>query len=142
MIVQLYGTRGSIPSPLRTKEYIQKVTQILEIVRDKGPEVLTNIQKFISNLPTYLSHVVGGNTTCVSVTTSSGKRLVFDCGTGLRILGDELMRKEFQNGEGKLSLFFSHTHWDHIQGIPFLNRSISPEMNFIFIHLFRICRNV
>ncbi len=103
MIVQLYGTRGSIPSPLRTKEYIQKVTQILEIVRDKGPEVLTNIQKLISNLPTYLSHVVGGNTTCVSVTTSSGKRLVFDCGTGLRILGDELMRKELQNGEGKLS---------------------------------------
>ncbi|EKO13511.1 MBL fold metallo-hydrolase [Leptospira kirschneri] len=132
MIVQLYGTRGSIPSPLRTKEYIQKVTQILEIVRDKGPEVLTNIQKFISNLPTYLSHVVGGNTTCVSVTTSSGKRLVFDCGTGLRILGDELMRKEFQNGEGKLSLFFSHTHWDHIQGIPFFKPIYIPGNEFHF----------
>lgn len=132
MIVQLYGTRGSIPSPLRTREYIQKVTQILELVRKTGPDVLIDIQKFISKLPPCLTRVVGGNTTCVSATSSNGKRMVFDCGTGLRILGDELMRKEFQNGEGKIALFFSHTHWDHIQGIPFFKPIYIPgnELHF------------
>ncbi|AXR69492.1 MBL fold metallo-hydrolase [Leptospira mayottensis] len=132
MIVQLYGTRGSIPSPLRTREYIQKVTQILELVRKEGPDTLIDIQKFISKLPPYLTHVVGGNTTCVSVVLSNGRRMVFDCGTGLRILGDELMRKEFQNGEGKIALFFSHTHWDHIQGIPFFKPIYIPgnELHF------------
>ncbi|EMY78059.1 beta-lactamase family protein [Leptospira weilii serovar Ranarum str. ICFT] len=132
MIVQLYGTRGSVPSPLRTREYIQKVTQILELVRDAGPNALTDIQKFISKLPPYLNQVVGGNTTCVSVTASTGRRMVFDGGTGLRILGDELMRKEFQNGSGKIALFFSHTHWDHIQGIPFFKPIYIPgnELHF------------
>lgn len=132
MIVQLYGTRGSIPSPLRTREYIQKVTQILELVRKAGPDILMDIQKFISKLPPYLTHVVGGNTTCVSVTPSNGRRMIFDCGTGLRVLGDELMRKEFQNGEGKIALFFSHTHWDHIQGIPFFKPIYIPgnELHF------------
>ncbi|EKR65544.1 beta-lactamase family protein [Leptospira weilii str. 2006001853] len=131
MIVQLYGTRGSIPSPLRTREYIQKVTQILELVQ-KAPDSLIDIQKFISKLPPYLTQVVGGNTTCVSVAPSNGRRMIFDGGTGLRILGDELMRKEFQNGEGKIALFFSHTHWDHIQGIPFFKPIYIPgnELHF------------
>jgi phosphoribosyl 1,2-cyclic phosphodiesterase len=61
----------------------------------------------------------GGNTSCVEVRV--GEQLyIFDCGTGFRVLGQQL-RDEF--GERKLPLsahvFVSHFHWDHIQGIPF-----------------------
>ncbi len=35
------------------------------------------------------------------------------------MLGQELMATEFGRGQGKANLFFSHTHWDHILGIPF-----------------------
>lgn len=61
----------------------------------------------------------GGNTSCVEVRV--GEQLyIFDCGTGFRVLGQQL-RDEF--GENKLPLsahvFVSHFHWDHIQGIPF-----------------------
>ena len=61
----------------------------------------------------------GGNTSCVEVRV--GEQLyIFDCGTGFRVLGQQL-RDEF--GEKKLPLsahvFVSHFHWDHIQGIPF-----------------------
>ena len=61
----------------------------------------------------------GGNTSCVEVRV--GEQLyIFDCGTGFRVLGQQL-RDEF--GEKKLPLsahvFISHFHWDHIQGIPF-----------------------
>ena len=58
----------------------------------------------------------GGNTSCVEVRSASGARLVFDCGTGGHELGLSIMR------EGKPSrghMLISHTHWDHIQGIPF-----------------------
>jgi phosphoribosyl 1,2-cyclic phosphodiesterase len=44
----------------------------------------------------------------------AGKRLIFDGGTGLRVLGDELMREI----PVEAYMFFTHYHWDHIQGFP------------------------
>lgn len=55
----------------------------------------------------------GGNTSCIEV-VHDGHRLVIDGGTGLRELGDSL---GFQPVE--LTVLFTHTHWDHIQGVPF-----------------------
>ncbi len=62
----------------------------------------------------------GGNTPCVSVERNDqdGKRiLVFDAGTGIRQLGNALVERA--NGELEIDLVISHTHWDHIQGLPF-----------------------
>ncbi|XDD49344.1 MBL fold metallo-hydrolase [Leptospira sp. WS92.C1] len=132
MIIQLYGTRGSIPAPLRTPEYKQKLSQVLEMVRDAGPGVLSDIQKFISDLPPYLSRLAGGNTTCVSVISSSGQRIIVDAGTGVRVLGDELMQESSGKGEGNITFFFTHTHWDHIQGIPFFKPLYIPGNKFHF----------
>lgn len=57
---------------------------------------------------------VGGNTSCVEV--RCGEALfVLDAGTGLRGLGDELMRR----AETRAEILLSHLHWDHIQGLPF-----------------------
>jgi phosphoribosyl 1,2-cyclic phosphodiesterase len=61
----------------------------------------------------------GGNTSCVEVVTGEGTRLIIDAGTGLRRLGKELMQAEFESGAGTAHLLVSHTHWDHIQGLPF-----------------------
>ncbi|MFW6051265.1 MAG: MBL fold metallo-hydrolase [Myxococcota bacterium] len=57
---------------------------------------------------------IGGNTSCVEM-RCDGVRLVFDGGTGLRVLGKHLASESPQT----LHLFFSHVHWDHIQGFPF-----------------------
>jgi phosphoribosyl 1,2-cyclic phosphodiesterase len=46
-----------------------------------------------------------------------GKRLIFDGGTGIRSLGQYLMREMPVEG----SIFFTHSHWDHIQGFPFFS---------------------
>jgi phosphoribosyl 1,2-cyclic phosphodiesterase len=56
----------------------------------------------------------GGNTSCVEMQVGR-ERLIFDGGTGLRILGQSLMAES----PVKAHLFFSHSHWDHIQGFPF-----------------------
>ena len=56
----------------------------------------------------------GGNTPCVEMRVGS-ERLIFDGGTGLRVLGQSLLAQMTVTGH----LFFSHYHWDHIQGFPF-----------------------
>ncbi|MCX7805748.1 MAG: MBL fold metallo-hydrolase [Planctomycetota bacterium] len=56
----------------------------------------------------------GGNTTCLSVRVP-GLILIFDGGSGLRPLGLELAREMPIHAH----FFFSHVHWDHIQGFPF-----------------------
>ena len=59
----------------------------------------------------------GGNTSCVEVRCGN-EILILDAGTGLRALGAELVA-EFGSGPIEAILLISHTHWDHIQGLPF-----------------------
>lgn len=59
---------------------------------------------------------VGGNTSCVEV-RAGNLLLIFDGGTGLRLLGKTLLKKMPITAH----LFFSHVHWDHIQGFPFFD---------------------
>ena len=58
----------------------------------------------------------GGNTSCVEVLLNSGRRLVIDGGTGLRLLGKHLMEVA---SPVRIYLLLSHGHWDHLLGIPF-----------------------
>jgi phosphoribosyl 1,2-cyclic phosphodiesterase len=58
----------------------------------------------------------GGNTSCVEVRSNSGTLIVLDMGTGAAVLGRELMGR---GGPLRGHVLISHTHWDHIQGIPF-----------------------
>lgn len=57
----------------------------------------------------------GGNTTCIEVETDDGEIIILDAGTGIHTLSYSLLKKMPLN----CSIFISHTHWDHIQGLPF-----------------------
>ena len=70
----------------------------------------------------------GGNTSCVEVVTKAGHRFVFDCGTGARPLGMDLMANAAKPVTATLLL--SHTHWDHIQGFPFFIPLFVPGNSF------------
>ncbi len=61
----------------------------------------------------------GGNTSCVEVRPKHGPQTIIDAGTGIRRLGKEMMQSAFGEGKGAAHLLISHTHWDHIQGMPF-----------------------
>ncbi|MDQ6625979.1 MAG: response regulator [Verrucomicrobiota bacterium] len=67
----------------------------------------------------------GGNTTCVEV-RADGEIIVLDAGSGIRLLGIDL-EKEFGDQPIKLSLLITHTHWDHIQGLPFFQPAYNQK---------------
>ena len=68
----------------------------------------------------FLRH--GGNTSCLSI-AHEGEIFIFDAGSGIRDLGQELMDGTVL----KLNLFVTHTHWDHIQGFPFFLPAYSSD---------------
>jgi phosphoribosyl 1,2-cyclic phosphodiesterase len=62
----------------------------------------------------------GGNTSCVELRTSDGRRLVLDAGTGLRALGEAMAAEpEGAYGGPDIALLVTHAHADHMQGLPF-----------------------
>jgi len=69
---------------------------------------------------------IGGNTSCVEV-QAEGHRLILDAGTGIRALG-EAMVKEGRPSDA--TLLFSHLHWDHVQGFPFFTPAFIPGNAF------------
>jgi phosphoribosyl 1,2-cyclic phosphodiesterase len=66
----------------------------------------------------------GGNTTCISVRSAAGDRVIIDAGTGIRNLGRALSSE--RGAAAEINLFFTHFHWDHIQGLPFFSPFIQP----------------
>jgi phosphoribosyl 1,2-cyclic phosphodiesterase len=68
--------------------------------------------------------VVGGNTSCVEI-NGGGTRLVLDAGSGLRLLGDEMMTRGAHR-EQPVHLLLSHVHWDHVMGLPFFTPLYVP----------------
>lgn len=67
----------------------------------------------------------GGNTSCVEV-RSGDDIIILDAGSGLRALGRALLA-EFKNQPLSLTLLLTHTHWDHIQGLPFFAPIYDPR---------------
>jgi len=65
----------------------------------------------------------GGNTTCVEI-RAGDSRLVFDAGSGMRRLGQDLVENDHALDT---PIFLTHFHWDHIQGFPFFLPLYAPE---------------
>lgn len=62
----------------------------------------------------------GGNTSCLEV--RCGDRVfIFDAGTGLRYLGNTLLGQPLD-----ADLFLTHTHFDHVCGLPFFIPAFIP----------------
>jgi len=57
----------------------------------------------------------GGNTTCIEIRTNDGDLIILDAGTGIHALAQSLLKEMPINAH----IFITHTHWDHIQGLPF-----------------------
>jgi phosphoribosyl 1,2-cyclic phosphodiesterase/DNA-binding response OmpR family regulator len=66
----------------------------------------------------------GGNTSCIEVRSARQTLVIIDCGTGAHSLGQKLTSGGAKGLRGHILI--SHTHWDHIQGIPFFCPLLAP----------------
>jgi len=108
------GADGYITKPINRDTFL---AQINELVSEK---VAVEYWGVHGTLPTPGAEYTryGGNTPCVSVTIGGEPLYVFDCGSGIKKLSDRIMaslRGERFHGR----IFISHTHWDHINTVPF-----------------------
>jgi phosphoribosyl 1,2-cyclic phosphodiesterase len=64
----------------------------------------------------------GGNTTCIEIRTDDNELLILDAGTGIFPLSQTLLAEMPLTA----NVLLSHTHWDHIQGLPFFVPNFIP----------------
>lgn len=136
MLIKFWGVRGSIPAPLLSTQIQTKIIRALQeaAVRQVNLSNPEDVDEFVMGLPPAIRGAVGGNTSCITVETPEGL-VIFDAGTGMRELGNALMEREFRQGKGEASIFFTHTHWDHIQGFPFFAPAFVPGNRLTIYHL-------
>ncbi|MDD1622545.1 MAG: MBL fold metallo-hydrolase [Methylococcaceae bacterium] len=64
----------------------------------------------------------GGNTTCIEVRTFADDLIILDAGTGIHAMAQSLVT----HLPVKAHILITHTHWDHIQGLPFFLPIFGP----------------
>ena len=112
--------------PSRVKS---KISSSVQRIAAKDIESQEARELFLGTLPDYLFSTVGGNTSCVEVETKERCRFIFDAGTGIRELGNEILASK---KSASCHLFFSHFHWDHIQGLPFFGPAFDSRNSISF----------
>lgn len=75
--------------------------------------------------PDYVKY--GGNTACVHIELDDGTDIILDAGTGIKVLGQKLIRTD-----NDIHILLTHNHWDHIQGFPFFTPIYQANRN-IFV---------
>jgi phosphoribosyl 1,2-cyclic phosphodiesterase len=117
MKVTFWGVRGSLPTPLSPDQVRSKIAAVVQRIRPSDLQSAEARELFLAGLPPYLFGTAGGNTTCLEVRTDDNRIIILDGGTGLRDLGVSIEKR--RDPVREFPIFFTHFHWDHLQGIPF-----------------------
>ena len=107
------GADGYITKPINRATFLESVN---ELVSDR---IAVHYWGVHGTLPVpgpeYTRY--GGNTPCVSVEVGGEPLYIFDCGSGIKGISDKVMKTPAERFSGRI--FISHTHWDHINTVPF-----------------------
>lgn len=128
MKIRFWGVRGSLPTPMDTTQFRNKLLRILSKASDHDLSTAESREEFVSQLSLIDGGVIGGNTSCVEV-RSPTKLLIFDMGSGIKRLGNHLLDEIGPGEEKDVHIFLSHTHWDHIMGFPFFMPAYRENFN-------------
>jgi CheY-like chemotaxis protein len=108
------GADGYIAKPFVQDTLLPSIEEIL------SSRVVVTYWGVHGTLPTPgpAYHRYGGNTPCVSVEVGGEPLTIFDCGSGIKRLSDHVMASA-AGQRFSARIFISHTHWDHINTVPF-----------------------
>lgn len=124
MELTFWGVRGSIPTPLTPRQVQEKITAVVQRITPDDIKDTDAMQRFLAGLPSWIFGTVGGNTACVELRSSKGDCIIFDAGSGIRVLG----KSEEHAKDKSCNILLSHFHWDHIQGLPFFDKAYIPSL--------------
>ena len=107
------GADGYIVKPIELDTLMKRIEQIM------SESVTVHYWGVRGTLPVCGKNSLryGGNTSCVTVEVSGEPLFIFDCGSGMKQLSDSINAAKTQRLSARI--FISHTHWDHINTIPF-----------------------
>ena len=134
MKIQLWGVRGSLPTPLLPNEIETLVREALREFLARGHKRSDEIDSFLKSLPHEKLGGYGGNTACIQVTTPN-QTIIIDAGSGLRRTNETFLGGPLSRGQGEAHIFFTHFHWDHLIGLPFFSPIFIPGNK---IHLYAV----
>ncbi len=137
MKVRFWGVRGSIPTPLTPEEVRRKISAVVERITPQDLVSPEAKERFLAHLPAYLFGTAGGNTTSIEVRLNDGNVIIIDAGTGIFRFANSVSRE--QPAPKVFHLFFTHFHWDHIQGFPFFSPAFDKN---VVIHIYSPIENV
>lgn len=126
----VWGSRGSHPLALTPAAIQSKISTVVHRIRDidlVSPEAR---ERFLASLPTWLFGTTSGNTACVQLEIDEEHQLVFDAGSGIIEFGNSQRSRDPLPPE--YHIFFTHFHYDHIQGLPFFVHAYNPQVTVNF----------
>ena len=131
MKIKFWGVRGTIPTPQTSTHIKQKIQNIVKNINAKKLNSQHEINAYIDSLSPVEVGTIGGNTSCIEIRADK-QLIIFDMGSGLKNLGNYIVKHD-QKSEGlDIHIFLSHTHWDHILGFPFFAPAFFPNNTIHF----------
>ena len=131
--VRFWGTRGSLPAPVRAGDIRAKLRAALLAAKGRVLDTPTAIDDFIDRtLPFSVRGTYGGNTSCVQL-VGGDEYVLCDLGSGAREFGNSVLAERGAGRPQRYNVFQSHMHWDHIMGFPLFVPAYIPG-NVIRIH--------
>ncbi len=106
------GADGYILKPIQPSSFVSRLERIIS---DKLHLAFWGVHGTLP-VPGKRTLRYGGNTPCLSLSFPNGRLFIFDAGSGIKELSNELAQG---GGPIKAKIFITHPHWDHIQGLPF-----------------------
>lgn len=122
-----FGADGFIGKPINPETFYDRLERVMS---DHVDLVFWGVR---GTLPVAGGKAIryGGNTSCVTLEFPRGQLFVFDGGSGIKALGDHLMRQKRTRISAKI--FISHPHWDHINALPFFSPLYTQGNEFEFL---------
>jgi phosphoribosyl 1,2-cyclic phosphodiesterase len=131
--VIFWGTRGTFPVALSSRDVREKVLAALTAANGRKFKTSGAINDFLDSLPFSITGTFGGNSSCVEIIHDGSSHFICDMGSGARPLGQAKISRYGVPNPQIYHIFISHPHWDHLIGFPYFAPMYIPG-NRIVIH--------